>query len=250
MDNTVRTREDLQEAMEGLPVLGHIPRIREAVSANGRNGKRRKTVTDPLNQSQLVTGRDPRNPVSEAYRSLRTNITFVNPERAPKTLVLTSPTPGDGKSTSSSNLAVTLAQQGDFDAALLDGFTLLHVWVDHDSSKLMPLGLLAVATLAAAIRGTDLRQIKVSDDDFGLLSYDPAFMNTAACRSAITHMPVSVGSCRSPSDWNASSNAESHHAKSSFTSSSDRSSSGFARRPANRDTRASDSTSPGVSDRS
>ncbi len=36
------------------------------------------------------------------------------------------------------------------------------------------------------IRGTDLRQIKVGEDDFGLMSYDPAFMNTASCRSAIT----------------------------------------------------------------
>jgi citrate synthase len=36
------------------------------------------------------------------------------------------------------------------------------------------------------IRAMDLRQIKVSDDDFGLMSYDPAFMNTASCRSAIT----------------------------------------------------------------
>ncbi len=37
-----------------------------------------------------------------------------------------------------------------------------------------------------SIRATDLRQIKVSEDDFGLLSYDPAFMNTAACESRIT----------------------------------------------------------------
>jgi citrate synthase len=36
------------------------------------------------------------------------------------------------------------------------------------------------------IRAPDLRQIKVSDDDFGLMSYDPAFLNTASCRSAIT----------------------------------------------------------------
>src|ERR671933_666596 len=38
------------------------------------------------------------------------------------------------------------------------------------------------------IRATALREIKVSDDDFGLMSYDPAFMNTAACRSAITYL--------------------------------------------------------------
>ncbi len=37
-----------------------------------------------------------------------------------------------------------------------------------------------------AIRAMDLRAIKVSDDDFGLISYDPAFKNTASCRSAIT----------------------------------------------------------------
>ena len=37
-----------------------------------------------------------------------------------------------------------------------------------------------------AIRAAHLRQIKVSEDDFGLMSYDPAFLNTAACRSAIT----------------------------------------------------------------
>jgi citrate synthase len=39
-----------------------------------------------------------------------------------------------------------------------------------------------------AIRAPDLRQIKVSDDDFGLMSYDPAFLNTASCRSTITYI--------------------------------------------------------------
>ncbi|HEX6522891.1 MAG TPA: citrate synthase [Streptosporangiaceae bacterium] len=47
-----------------------------------------------------------------------------------------------------------------------------------------------------AIRATDLRQIKTSDDDFGLLSYDPAFMNTASCRSAITFIDGEKGILR------------------------------------------------------
>jgi citrate synthase len=38
------------------------------------------------------------------------------------------------------------------------------------------------------VRGMDLRQIKVDEDDFGLMSYDPAFTNTASCRSAITYI--------------------------------------------------------------
>jgi citrate synthase len=43
------------------------------------------------------------------------------------------------------------------------------------------------------IRAMDLRQIKVSEDDFGLMSYDPAFTNTASCRSAITFIDGEAG---------------------------------------------------------
>jgi citrate synthase len=46
------------------------------------------------------------------------------------------------------------------------------------------------------VRAIDLRQIKVSDDDFGLMTYDPAFMNTAACRSAITFIDGDKGILR------------------------------------------------------
>ena len=47
-----------------------------------------------------------------------------------------------------------------------------------------------------AIRAMDLRQIKTSDSDFGLLSYDPAFMNTASCRSSITYIDGDRGILR------------------------------------------------------
>jgi len=47
-----------------------------------------------------------------------------------------------------------------------------------------------------AIRAIDLRQIKTSEDDFGLLSYDPAFQNTASCRSAITFIDGDKGILR------------------------------------------------------
>jgi tyrosine-protein kinase Etk/Wzc len=87
-----------------------IPRIREM----GIN--RQKPVATPGMPGEwsvrLVAGRDPRNPVSEAYRSLRTNLTFANPDHPPKTIVITSALPKDGKSTTAANLAITLAQQG------------------------------------------------------------------------------------------------------------------------------------------
>jgi citrate synthase len=50
-----------------------------------------------------------------------------------------------------------------------------------------------VEIVDGTIRATDLRQIKVDDDDFGLMSYDPAFMNTASCRSAITYLDGEKG---------------------------------------------------------
>ncbi len=46
------------------------------------------------------------------------------------------------------------------------------------------------------IKANDLRQIKVSDDDFGLMTYDPSFMSTAACRSAITFIDGDKGILR------------------------------------------------------
>src|SRR5688500_4749858 len=43
------------------------------------------------------------------------------------------------------------------------------------------------------VRALALRDIKVDDDDFGVMSYDPAFMNTASCRSAITFLDGEKG---------------------------------------------------------
>jgi tyrosine-protein kinase Etk/Wzc len=112
MDRSVHTREDLQEVAPGLPVLGLIPRIRE-VAANGRREAPVHAAKEVKHLShRLIAGRDPRSPVSEAYRSMRTNIAFSSVDRSHRVLVFTSAQPGDGKSTSSANLAVTLAQQG------------------------------------------------------------------------------------------------------------------------------------------
>ena len=51
-------------------------------------------------------------------------------------------------------------------------------------------------TESSAIRATDLRQIKISEDDFGVMTYDPAFMNTASCQSKITFIDGEKGILR------------------------------------------------------
>jgi capsular exopolysaccharide synthesis family protein len=60
----------------------------------------------------LITLTDPRAPAAEAYRTLRTNLMFYSVDHPIHTLVISSPVPGDGKSTVLANLAVTLAQGG------------------------------------------------------------------------------------------------------------------------------------------
>lgn len=54
----------------------------------------------------------------------------------------------------------------------------------------------AIPITEDTIRAADLRQIKVSADDFGMMAYDPAFMNTASCRSAITYIDGDKGILR------------------------------------------------------
>lgn len=58
----------------------------------------------------LVTLRDPASPASEAYRTLRTNLQFAALDETMQTILVTSPGPGEGKSTTLANLAITMAQ--------------------------------------------------------------------------------------------------------------------------------------------
>lgn len=60
----------------------------------------------------LITVSEPRSPISEAYRTLRTNLDFASLDQALKTLVVTSAGVGEGKSTTLANLAVVSAQAG------------------------------------------------------------------------------------------------------------------------------------------
>ncbi len=70
-------------------------------------------------KSDLITLTDPRSPAAEAYRTLRTNLTFAGLDKPIETLVVTSAAPGEGKSTTLANLAVTMAQ-GEHRTILVD----------------------------------------------------------------------------------------------------------------------------------
>lgn len=63
-------------------------------------------------KKELITFKNPKSPISETFRTLRTNIQFMNVNKRMKTLLITSTLPGEGKSWVASNLAITFAQAG------------------------------------------------------------------------------------------------------------------------------------------
>ena len=113
MDDSLKSIEDI-ERYTGLRVLGSIPEIKT-------NGKKKPHQAQPPEAqeqevqkiaSRMVTHFEPKSPVSEAYRTFRTNIQFARFDTPPRTLLVTSAGPGEGKSTSVANLAITMAQMG------------------------------------------------------------------------------------------------------------------------------------------
>jgi non-specific protein-tyrosine kinase len=72
-----------------------------------------------MSEINLITLTDPRAPAAEAYRTLRTNLMFSSLDKPLRTLVITSPVPGEGKSMALANLAVTLAQS-EHDTIIVD----------------------------------------------------------------------------------------------------------------------------------
>lgn len=93
LDNKIRSEVDLRKVSDA-PLLGGIAYDSEA-------------VTRPL-----LTQTSPQSPRAEAYRRLRTNLQFTNVARTAKTVLVTSSLPGEGKSTTATNLAISLAETG------------------------------------------------------------------------------------------------------------------------------------------
>ena len=114
LDTTIRNEADLA-AVTGVAVVGIIPNLQQQARIGAYRlgppvavgGKR-----DAPKEGGPTTGRDSQTPAAEAYRSLRTNLNYLTPPKAPRVIVVTSALPGDGKTTTAVNLAVTLAHQG------------------------------------------------------------------------------------------------------------------------------------------
>ncbi|AIY72893.1 capsular exopolysaccharide family domain protein (plasmid) [Bacillus cereus] len=74
--------------------------------------KKKKKLNSGLEMQSVITKTDPQSPISEQYRIVRTNISFLCINNTIRSLIVTSPEAGEGKSTTAVNLAVVFSQQG------------------------------------------------------------------------------------------------------------------------------------------
>ena len=97
LDDSLKTKDDVEQVSHGAAVLGLIP----AVPAWKDRGS-----------SYVVTLKEPRSQVAEAYRGLRTSVQFLGIEEPIRTLQVTSTNAAEGKTTTLANLAVSISQAG------------------------------------------------------------------------------------------------------------------------------------------
>lgn len=116
LDDTVHTTEEVERGLQ-LPALAVIPSVGAGVSRNRLFGTSKALLKRNGNgyvdsNEELLINVDSRSPLAEAYRHLRTSVLLSSAGRAPKSLLVTSSLPGEGKTTTAVNTASSLAQTG------------------------------------------------------------------------------------------------------------------------------------------
>jgi capsular exopolysaccharide synthesis family protein len=109
MDDTIRSTEDVEgklmlPTLAVIPLVGSMARRKLLPSIKAQNGDGGKP--------ELLFNGDEKSGLSEAYRQLRTSVLLSTPGHAPRTLLITSSVPAEGKTTTAVNVAMSLAQTG------------------------------------------------------------------------------------------------------------------------------------------
>ncbi|HLE62707.1 MAG TPA: polysaccharide biosynthesis tyrosine autokinase [Pyrinomonadaceae bacterium] len=115
LDDTVHSTDEVERLLH-LPALAVIPAVgtsvgRRALSAPS-GALQKRNGNGAAGNPELLTNVDGRSPLAESYRHLRTSVLLSTAGRAPKSLLITSSLPGEGKTTTAVNTAISLAQTG------------------------------------------------------------------------------------------------------------------------------------------
>jgi succinoglycan biosynthesis transport protein ExoP len=113
LDDTVHSTEEVERVLH-LPALAVIPSVGSATRRRVLPGTTalQKQNGNGTSKAELLINVDGRSPLAEAYRHLRTSVLLSTAGRAPKSLLVTSSLPGEGKTTTAVNTAISLAQTG------------------------------------------------------------------------------------------------------------------------------------------
>ena len=114
LDNSIRSINDIESLR--MTILGVIPAISGSKdSVNNYRIKflgKKKQISNKNITRKLITRENPRSPISEAYRSLRTNMIYNDVDSKIKSILVSSAGPGEGKTTTVANMAITYANLG------------------------------------------------------------------------------------------------------------------------------------------
>ena len=113
LDDSVHSTDEVERVLH-LPALAVIPSMGTAVRRRVVTGMTalQKQNGNSGDDAALLINVDGRSPLAEAYRHLRTSVLLSTPGGAPRTLLVTSSLPGEGKTTTAINTAISLAQTG------------------------------------------------------------------------------------------------------------------------------------------
>jgi succinoglycan biosynthesis transport protein ExoP len=109
LDNLIRSPEEV-ESLTGVPLFGTIPHIK--LGRGKSSGQELETIGEGPGRGSLIALLQPSSQASEAFRSLRTALLLASAGKPPKTVLIASAVPGEGKTMVSMNIAAMLAQRG------------------------------------------------------------------------------------------------------------------------------------------
>ena len=111
LDRTLKTPDDVEREL-GLPFLGLIPEIDESAKRPTGGRRRRSRRAELVHNRELIVHEHPMSGIAEAARAIRTNLLFMSPDQPYKTLLVTSASPSEGKTTVACCVAIAMAQAG------------------------------------------------------------------------------------------------------------------------------------------